>query len=367
MSSTEARLASRFSRFLPASTDQRWGHVFERFWTELVGLQTSIECLGFSTMGPGRFRRPRGDFYITQVTFPPALAPGFIVIERSLIDAWLDAVVGPSEHARRIVSLAEHDESIITYLLMRAVDFLVERGAPPATLATHDVDAESAFGRLNKGLTIVEVDFVASSPEATGMIRLFLPEALTSVMEGWADQPRRISKPYGAIANVPMRLRGSIGFGRFSPIEVAMLGPGDIIFPLEHGLDGEEGASLILPGAALDADAQIRDGQWHFELLDKNPTPTTAIDKMENNDMATAEEATSQLTGSVDLRADFVVGGVNLTISDLHQMKPGRVFTLDRQVGQPIDVVVNNHTVARGELVDVDGKVGVRIVAISPR
>lgn len=371
ITANEARLASRFSQLLPASTDQRWGHAFERFWTELTGIQSTVECVGLVTSGPGRFQPPEQDFHITQVTFPPALSPGFVVVDRRLVDTWLDAVVGPSEHSRRLVSLSAPDEAVLSYLLMRGAEFLVDRGAPPVQVATHDIDPESAFGRLNRGMNVVEIDLVVSSPAATGLVRIYLPESLTSVMEGWSAQPRRRAgrraAPVGAVGNVPIGLLASIGYGRYSPIEIATLGPGDIAFPLQHGLERDEGAFLVAPGAAMAARAEVTDGRWSFELLHKKPIPTRGKETMEDSEMATAEEATSELMGSVELRADFVVGGVDMTIADLHEMKPGRIFVVDRQVGQPIDVVVNNHVVARGELVDVDGKLGVRIVALSPR
>jgi flagellar motor switch protein FliN/FliY len=64
---------------------------------------------------------------------------------------------------------------------------------------------------------------------------------------------------------------------------------------------------------------------------------------------------------------DIVVGSVELSVSELGHLKRGSVIELDRQVGELVDVAVDGEVVARGELVNVDGRLGVRITAISGR
>lgn len=51
-----------------------------------------------------------------------------------------------------------------------------------------------------------------------------------------------------------------------------------------------------------------------------------------------------------------VVGSVTLPVSELRTLVAGDILTLDRKVGDPVDVVVNGQILARGVLVIADEK-----------
>jgi flagellar motor switch protein FliN/FliY len=53
-----------------------------------------------------------------------------------------------------------------------------------------------------------------------------------------------------------------------------------------------------------------------------------------------------------------------MTIQDLLGLAPGAVVELDKVAGEPLDILVNNRLVARGEAVVVNDKFGVRITDI---
>lgn len=50
----------------------------------------------------------------------------------------------------------------------------------------------------------------------------------------------------------------------------------------------------------------------------------------------------------------IVLGSVQMPIADLLKLSRGAIIPLDRKVGDPVDVVVNDRIVARGEVVVVD-------------
>ena len=61
------------------------------------------------------------------------------------------------------------------------------------------------------------------------------------------------------------------------------------------------------------------------------------------------------------------IGRTSLSIKDLLQLAKGSVVELDRMAGEPLDVLVNGTLVARGEVVVVNDKFGVRLnQVISP-
>lgn len=71
-----------------------------------------------------------------------------------------------------------------------------------------------------------------------------------------------------------------------------------------------------------------------------------------------------QAVYDVPVRVQAVLGRARMPISELVAMHPGHVFELDRRVGEPIDVLVNDRLIARGEIVMIDGLLGVTLTEI---
>ena len=66
----------------------------------------------------------------------------------------------------------------------------------------------------------------------------------------------------------------------------------------------------------------------------------------------------------VPVTVSAVLGRTRLEIASLVALGPGAILELDRRVGEPIDVFVNNRLVARGEVVLIDDKLGVTMTEI---
>ena len=61
------------------------------------------------------------------------------------------------------------------------------------------------------------------------------------------------------------------------------------------------------------------------------------------------------------------LGNTRMLIKDLLQLGPGSIVELDKLAGEPLDVLVNERLVARGEVVMVNEKFGIRLTdVISP-
>jgi len=70
-------------------------------------------------------------------------------------------------------------------------------------------------------------------------------------------------------------------------------------------------------------------------------------------------------TVSLDVVAEL--GRCSIRLSDVMLLGAGSVVTLDRDAGAPLDVRVNGELIARGELIAVDERFGVRITEIFTR
>ncbi len=66
----------------------------------------------------------------------------------------------------------------------------------------------------------------------------------------------------------------------------------------------------------------------------------------------------------VPLDVSVELGRTRLTIQDLLALSPGSVVELDKVAGEPLDILVNDRLVARGEAVVVNDKFGIRITDI---
>ena len=66
----------------------------------------------------------------------------------------------------------------------------------------------------------------------------------------------------------------------------------------------------------------------------------------------------------VQLKISVEVGRTKIFIVDLLELKRGAVVELETLMGQPLDIRVNDKLVARGEVVVINDKFGVRITQI---
>lgn len=67
---------------------------------------------------------------------------------------------------------------------------------------------------------------------------------------------------------------------------------------------------------------------------------------------------------NIDVNVSAVLGKIVMPVGGLLKLGRGSVVELDRKLGEPIDIFVNNRLVARGEVVVVDGQLGVTMTEI---
>jgi flagellar motor switch protein FliN/FliY len=94
----------------------------------------------------------------------------------------------------------------------------------------------------------------------------------------------------------------------------------------------------------------------------------------EQNGAAETPETMEDQIRSMDLLLDIPLvvtvelGGTRMTIKEVLQLHQGSVIELSKLTGEPLEVLVNNKLIARGELVVVNEKFGIRITEIlSPK
>jgi flagellar motor switch protein FliN/FliY len=76
------------------------------------------------------------------------------------------------------------------------------------------------------------------------------------------------------------------------------------------------------------------------------------------------QEMNLQLILDVAVTLALEVGRAKMSVRDLLQLAPGAVVELDRLAGEPLDVLVNGVRIARGEVVVVNEKFGIRLTDV---
>jgi flagellar motor switch protein FliN/FliY len=84
--------------------------------------------------------------------------------------------------------------------------------------------------------------------------------------------------------------------------------------------------------------------------------------------MGTAEAAIDPGLGllcDIELDATLQFGSREMPLREVLELGPGDVVELDRHVSEPVDLVVGDRIVARGEVVVVNGNFALRITEVA--
>ena len=71
-----------------------------------------------------------------------------------------------------------------------------------------------------------------------------------------------------------------------------------------------------------------------------------------------------KMLADIPVRLSVEVGSTSLKLSELLDLAEGSVVELDRQANELLDILVNGTLVAKGEVVTVNGRFGIRVVEV---
>lgn len=96
-----------------------------------------------------------------------------------------------------------------------------------------------------------------------------------------------------------------------------------------------------------------------------------AFDEMEPASRDRRSEAAIERTAAdleavfdVPVRISVVLGRTKMPVASLLKLDTGTVIELDRQVGEAVEIFINDRLVARGEIVLVEDRLGVTMTEI---
>ncbi len=160
------------------------------------------------------------------------------------------------------------------------------------------------------------------------------------------------------------------------------LGPGDVQHLRNMALNDMSSTDAGWPYDADSADELLHRAEQHLAAA---MSPDTDFSRHESRPAqphsfpplatATGTEATGpaasvtrglplSVIGDIELDVTLELGRAELTIEELLALREGSVVTLNKEAGEPIDILANGKLVARGEVIVVDDKFCVRICEV---
>ncbi|HMK87079.1 MAG TPA: flagellar motor switch protein FliN [Steroidobacteraceae bacterium] len=83
-----------------------------------------------------------------------------------------------------------------------------------------------------------------------------------------------------------------------------------------------------------------------------------------NSGTGASQEMNLDLILDVSVTLALEVGRARISVRELLQLAPGAIVELDRLASEPLDVFVNGVRIARGEVVVVNEKFGIRLTDV---
>jgi type III secretion protein Q len=306
-----------FAALSPAAADvgERAARAAERELGGLLGCAVTIRARAM----PGiPAPRPASARIALDLTVLPGAA--VLEVEPALVAALVDVLAGGTGAVSPATALTPVEASALELLALCALDGACTVGCVEEALAPR---LSRAAGEPASALS-VELDIAAGTLAGRG--RLLLPAAALRAFRGTAAED-------GTVA-LPMSVRS--GRAPLTADELVALAEGDVVL-----LDapGESPDALVLPGGARFT-GRLREDCFHVE-----------------------EVAMTERSTNVSVLLEVELARVEVPLSEIARLQPGAALPLAIDRRGLVTLRVGDRTVARGELVDIDGAVGVRVLA----
>lgn len=383
LSAEQVRLSNQLLSLLPRASLEDSALARLTGWLqELTGRLYRFELYRLGSHAPRTIPMNFGRSFSTWFELPPDLVRGAIIIDQQIVE---DLVSGLLEQPTVSSSFIDRSSDpyhwgLVLYVMSRMVEKLGELGLPPLLMGTDQLEVEDLkvlleveFGQL------VEVVFVAQSAKHRGLVRLLLPGGVIQVIEMYLKTApgRKESQDflrYGPFADLPLKLPVELGRVTLTAADVRDLERDDVIFVSQHGLEidglndgvGDHGrlqlsSHTYLPCVVFEGD----NGFWNARICSDGVRKQNGSYKSNKegnvSEQGISDERTSFLAGGATVTVEVRVGQISLSVAELTRLQSGHVMVLERDVARGVDLVADGRIIGSGELVNVEGALGVRV------
>ncbi len=227
----------------------------------------------------------------------------------------------------------------------------VAEGGPPARYVADQRFPVTAKGGLN-GKVVIGL----SQDDAATMLHLFLQDETLAADK--ADDSQRealeeLLRQWSGLA--ASSLKASFG-------EIALtVGQGEPV------TEADASDMIVVTDGLRIVRAQL---EWDASLLETlNHATSIPTDSASCKPGSQVErllcEGNLGLLMDVELNVILRFGGRRTLLREVLELSPGAVLELDREIQEPVDLLLNDRVIARGEVVVVDGNYGLRVSEVA--
>ena len=250
------------------------------------------------------------------------------------------------EETISIVSNIIPPTAMVTATVSGDIDASVALSIPP-TLATALGDL--MLGGEGEGKESMDDEDLDATKEIVSNILSALSTALTS-----QDDTPSLNFSVSNIEFIDED--GEINIEAFSKMYVYNFSLGEITSLLMFVIDEKIEAAISGEGATVNADAST-----------ENSTAPSQGSSGSSSGFQPDEDSNINLIMDVKLPVRVRIGGKKMLLRDVLSMDIGSVIELNQLANDPLDILVDNHVIAQGEVVIVDGNFGVQITTIGSK
>ena len=257
-------------------------------------------------------------------------AVAVLEVEARLVARSLERLGGGTPRTPAALAPMPAEQALLDLAALTALDAL--RGTAAEALAPRLCAGEvpARPDATGAGSSPLVVDLELTVGEERGRGRLLVPAAALRALAGPAPEVPQL------LADLELSLSLRDGVASLAPEDLAALAMGDVLL-LDEGSARQE---LVVPGG-LALLGRAEGDLFHVEELNMTET-----------------QASYPLTVSVE------VARVTVTFGELARLEPGSVLPLDIRRDGAVVLRAGERAIARGQLVDMEGALGVRILEL---
>jgi len=133
------------------------------------------------------------------------------------------------------------------------------------------------------------------------------------------------------------------------------------------GIRATDGTQAVTRAFRLQSESHswsiwVHDGLQTETEVSGRPSPSEDLDQ---RSQTTRQSPGLELLLDVELEAAIRFGCCTMPLGEVLELGPGDVVELDRHITDPVDLIVSDKIVARGEVVLVNGNLGLRVTEVS--
>lgn len=317
-------------------------------------------------------------------------------LDSSIVGFVIDRLLGGTGEAARILRpLTEIEQGVLSFLLLKMIAFVhegwqsgrevalsLDRFASTVDELSDITDAESSYYLIGASFAV---------GKRVGYARVLLPFSLitTSFRAPPAQSdpsPEELEYMRSVFHSLAVESVTAVIEGArldLGPDDIAQLEPGDIIVLENHEVSLRsgfvEGNAFVRLGRGQNGGLRVRlqnDGdRSQIEIVQivvqEQPQESVMVDEEGALPEEGAEvSAEDNLAGTENLLRDVPapvvveLGRLSMNTAQVVRLRQGQILKLPRGANDPVDLTVNGKLFARGELIEVEGELGVRLLKV---